>query len=305
MTTSQARILVVEDQKPMMDLLLAYLHVAGYKTESAADGVIAWDILQNTDDPFDVVLLDRRMPNMNGMELMALLKEDAALKNTPVIMQTAADSVKDITEGIEAGVYYYLTKPIDREILISTIAAAALEASHFRKLKEELDKPSKALSLMTSAIFHFRTLDEADDLLVALVKACPDLESLMVGLSELLINAIEHGNLGITHDEKKHLLAENRWTEKIGELLNLPENADKFASIQFERNREKVTFTIEDKGAGFDWQKYMDFDPKRMFDANGRGIAIAGNISFDELKYNDRGNQVTATINLSQKETAS
>lgn len=228
---NQPRILVVEDQKPMMDLLVAYLHVAGYATVSAADGEIAWEILQNSDEAFDVILLDRRMPNMNGMELLALVKNDAALKNIPVIMQTAADSPKDITEGIEAGVYYYLTKPIDREILISTIAAAMLEASHFKNLKEELEKPSKALSLMSSAVFQFRTLAEADDLLVTLVRACPDLESLMVGLSELLINAVEHGNLGITHEEKKIFLAENRWTEEIDTRLNLPENRDKFASI--------------------------------------------------------------------------
>jgi phosphoserine phosphatase RsbU/P len=303
MSANSPRILVVEDQKPMMDLLVAYLQVANYASVCAGDGAIAWDILQNTDDEFDVILLDRRMPNMNGMELMALLKNDAVLKNIPVIMQTAADSAKDVAEGIDAGVYYYLTKPIDQKMLLSTLAAAVSERTHYKDLREELEKPSIAMSLMSTADFQFRTLQEADALLVTLVHACPEAESLMVGLSELLVNAIEHGNLGITHDEKKNILAEGRWTEKIDELLALPENQKKFATVHFERDDDKITFTIADEGKGFDWQKYIEFDPARMFDANGRGIAIAHNISFDELTYNDAGNQVTATINLDNKTT--
>lgn len=301
-THNPARILVVEDQKPMMDLLVAYLQVAHYSTAGAADGQIAFDILRETPHEFDVILLDRRMPNMNGMELMALLKDDDVLKNIPVIMQTASDSTKDIAEGIDAGVYYYLTKPIDREMLLSTVGAAVAESAHYKSLRAELDKPSIALALMSTASFRFRTLKEADALLVTLVQACPEFESLMVGLSELMINAVEHGNLGITYEDKKILRAENRWNEKIDELLALPENLDKFATVNFERNENKINFIIKDKGKGFDWQAYMDFDPKRMLDANGRGVAIANNISFDELIYNDAGNQVTATINL-DKET--
>jgi hypothetical protein len=54
--------------------------------------------------------------------------------------------------------------------------------------------------------------------------------------------------------------------------------------------------TIQDEGDGFDWQKYLDFDPERAFDPHGRGIAMARMMSFDALEYQGKGNTVVLKI---------
>ncbi|HBT43645.1 MAG TPA: response regulator receiver protein, partial [Rhodospirillaceae bacterium] len=59
------------------------------------------------------------MPEMDGMEVLAKIKGDPDLKAIPVIMQTAMDLEAEIVDGIEAGVYYYLTKPYDVDVLVS------------------------------------------------------------------------------------------------------------------------------------------------------------------------------------------
>ncbi len=67
-------------------------------------------------------------------------------------------------------------------------------------------------------------------------------------------------------------------------------------AVSFRRGAGLVTVTIEDEGAGFDWRAFVDYDPLRAFDPNGRGIAIARAMSFDRVAYNERGNRVTVEV---------
>ena len=117
-----------------------------------------------------------------------------------------------------------------------------------------------------------------------------------MGLSELLINAIEHGNLGISYAHKNLLKREGSWEAEITRRLSLPEYSGKKATVHFQRRNGLITFTITDQGQGFDWKKYLDFDPERAFDPNGRGIAMAGKIAFSRIEYQGTGNQVIATV---------
>ena len=55
-------------------------------------------------------------------------------------------------------------------------------------------------------------------------------------------------------------------------------------------------FIVRDEGAGFDWQRYLDFAPDRAFDPNGRGIAMARRMSFAQLEYRGCGNEVVAIV---------
>jgi anti-sigma regulatory factor (Ser/Thr protein kinase) len=58
----------------------------------------------------------------------------------------------------------------------------------------------------------------------------------------------------------------------------------------------RIVFSIVDEGQGFDWRNYLDLDPRRAFDPNGRGIAMARSLSFESMEYNERGNEVRVTI---------
>lgn len=295
--------LIVDDNRLNRELLAGQLGAVGYETATANDGVEAWDYLRTAGQQVDVVLLDRRMPNMDGMEVLARMKADAELSAIPVIMQTAADSQQEIVEGIKAGVFYYLTKPFEPAVLLSITAAAVQDYERFKRLRRDVEQRANALSLMQSSVFRFRSMKQGTDLAAVLAAACPNPRKRVIGLSELLANAVEHGNLAISYEEKTLLIAERRMEDEVRRRLEAPEYRDRFVEVLFDRSDRAISITVRDQGAGFDWRKYLEMDPRRVFDSHGRGIALARTMSFDALEYRGRGNEVVATVNINPAET--
>src|SRR3569623_1379574 len=114
------RVLVVEDEPTTVAILTAYMRKAGHQIEQAADGAAALETLER-DNAFDVVVTDRRMPRMDGLDLFRRAMADPKLRGIPFIMQTAATAPDEVVEGIQAGGYYYLTKPYHEETLITLV----------------------------------------------------------------------------------------------------------------------------------------------------------------------------------------
>jgi CheY-like chemotaxis protein len=293
-------ILIVDDEPLNRDIIEHYLEDEGYELSHASDGNEALEILNTSPEIIDVVLLDRMMPNISGIEVLNIMKNDASLSNIPVILQTARSTKEDIKEGIDAGAYFYLTKPFEEHMLLSMVRSAIEERNNYLNLKKSLDDGVSSLSMMKHGLFKFRTLDEASTLSMYLAKTCPNPKKTILGLSELFLNAIEHGNLGITYDEKTTLNMENRWVEEVERRLSLAENKNKYVEVVFDRHEHEITIKITDQGDGFDWKEYMDFSPERVFDNHGRGIASSKILSLDDLTYNEAGNVVTANISLNE-----
>jgi len=291
-------VLVVDDHALDRKLLSAYLQPEGYLIETAVDGVEAWERLLSDPDRFDVVLLDRSMPRMNGLALLARLKDDERLHMLPVILQTAATKREQVIEGIRAGAYYYLTKPYDVDMLLSAVRTAIEDYRGYRDLQEQVRKGVDGLRLVRQATFTFQTVAQARDLGALLANACPNPSATVVGLTELLVNAVEHGNLGITYEEKSKLHAHGDWVAEVERRLALPQNAAKLAAVTFERLDGRIEICIRDEGDGFDWQRYLHVDPNRAFDTHGRGIAMANRLSFNHLEYRGCGNEVVGTIEV-------
>ena len=114
--------------------------------------------------------------------------------------------------------------------------------------------PSAALACLSEGVFRVRTLDEARDTASMLAHLCPLPEVVAFGLTELMINAVEHGNLGITFEEKSALCREDRWQSEVEERLELPGNRQKRVEIRVRRIAGSVEFVIADDGRGFDWR---------------------------------------------------
>ena len=295
---SHPLILVVDDEPLNLEIIAEFLEGDAYRLRFAATGEEAWNLLDQPDSDFNLVVLDRMMPGMNGIELLKRIKADARLSHLPVIMQTAAAAPDQVREGLAAGAYYYLTKPYDPEAL-QTIVRAALDDAHNRAALEESGRAQiHALKWLTDAGFAFRTLEEAREVGIFLSGLCPVPDVAVIGLVELLVNAVEHGNLGMSYAEKTRTRQEGIWEQEIQRRLELPEYRERQAEARLGRLPDAVRFTIRDGGAGFDWRKFLDFDPSRAFDPNGRGIAMARHMSFTELEYQGCGNVVVATIRL-------
>jgi anti-sigma regulatory factor (Ser/Thr protein kinase) len=141
-----------------------------------------------------------------------------------------------------------------------------------------------------------RTLEEAESLPSFLANCFPDSDRALTGISELLINGVEHGNLGISYDDKTRLMDENSWRQEVDRRLTLPEYADKQITVIFEKKGDTYYLQVTDQGEGFNWKSFLEFDPSRASHNHGRGIAMANMIAFDRLVYNEKGNQVTAIM---------
>ena len=114
-------------------------------------------------------------------------------------------------------------------------------------------------------------------------------------ISELLINAIEHGNLDITYEDKLLKLQDDVYFDYMTQKINKNDNKDKKIKVEFMVNSERIVIKISDQGKGFDHKKYLSRSAEQITEESllqhGRGILLARQI-FDEIKYNDKGNQV-------------
>ncbi len=216
--------------------------------------------------------------------------------NIPIIMETAADDVESIHQGLQAGAYYYLTKPLQPRLLLAVVGAALVHYRQFIETNTRVHDTSNTLAYLETGTFHFRTLADARVLAYSLAHCCPNPAVAAVGLLELLVNAVEHGNLGISYEEKTRLVLDNQWVVEVERRLSLPQHSERYATITLTRDKKFLTLTIEDQGAGFDWQQYLEFDTKRAFDPNGRGIALARKAVFESVEYQGKGNRVVVTI---------
>lgn len=139
-----ARMLVVDDNEMNRDVLTRRLQRCGHAVEAVADGELALARLRG--QAFDLVLLDVMMPGIDGYEVLARIKEDAALRHLPVIMITALGEADSVIRCIELGADDYLTKPFNPLILQARVDASLLkkrahdgELRHLRDMEREFE----------------------------------------------------------------------------------------------------------------------------------------------------------------------
>jgi CheY-like chemotaxis protein len=299
MEKKSIELLVVDDEAFNRDLLQELLGNAGYSVVLAEDGEVAWEILAGGQHNFSAILLDRMMPRLDGMGLLARIKADSKYIDLPVIFQTAIDRPADIAEGIKAGAFYYLVKPINDSVLFA-IVQSAVSTFHLSCDMRQMANLEQSLlaGMLVKGEFHLRTLPEVRTLASALSVYYPHPQRVFLGISELLINALEHGNLGISYKEKSSLLQEGKWEREVERRLAQPEHAHKKVEVSLEHRPQELLLTIRDCGEGFDSAKYMDMSPDRAFDPNGRGIVMSRISSFDSLEYIGKGNELVAVVKL-------
>lgn len=290
------KLLIVDDDEFICQVNQEILTEEGYQVRLAEDGLVAWQMIENEPDQFDLILLDKNMPRLDGMGFLKRLKSDARARDVPVIMLTGDNRQQDVVEGLNAGAYYYLTKPSPREMLKQVVRNALDDLLQKRELNALIGQHAMGLRSMTRAEFTLRTIEEAKSLAIVLADASRDPSRTVNGYSELLLNAIEHGNLGITYEEKSRLLREGNWVEEIERRQRLPLYSERKVFVLLSRLGNAYTVTITDEGDGFDWSKYLEFDAIRAYDLHGRGIAMSKAFSFDDMRYSGCGNTVTTTV---------
>lgn len=286
-------ILAVDDDATSLFLIEQQLIDLGYEPVCATSGAEALSALRRDPDRFGAVILDRMMPEMDGIEVARELRIDGLSDLIQIIMLSGADSQEEVRDGLDAGVFYYLTKPTKAGLLKSVLAAALKQGARNRAFAGDAIDP-RSLGALDAAQFRFRTLEEADALTSLIAKIFPDPERAATGVGALLVNAVEHGLAKIGFEKKGELLAAGELAAEVERRLSAPDCADRFATAKIARKENGVYLVVTDPGEGFAWRAYLTPDQSRAASSHGRGVAQANVRSFDRLAYNEAGNQAVA-----------
>ena len=125
---SGRKILIVEDESDVTDLLVLNLRKAGFNTTAAADGAIG--LQKARDERPDFIILDLMLPKMSGLEVCRILKADTATSHIPILMLTAKAEEIDRIVGLEFGADDYVTKPFSVFELMARIKSMLRRVAH-------------------------------------------------------------------------------------------------------------------------------------------------------------------------------
>ncbi|MDY6863558.1 MAG: adenylate/guanylate cyclase domain-containing protein [Thermodesulfobacteriota bacterium] len=160
-SAQHSRILVVDDNIQNVELLDAYLGVAGYEVIKAYNGEEALEMVKK-ENPH-LILLDIMMPKLNGYEVCRILKDDEKTRFTPIVMITALTELEDKIKGLEIGADDFLTKPFNKVELLTRVKSLL----RLKYLRDELDRRKEEEKERMKEIFKTYMSDEIADLVLS------------------------------------------------------------------------------------------------------------------------------------------
>lgn len=234
-------------------------------------------------------------------DLVAEFRERDDFLATPIILVQQPPSGRDECQ-IPAELTSEALRILRPDALAETLSEALEAAIRTHELMSCLVELAETGDCTTfpsvSGELEFKTIDQAHMLATVVSAICPDPSCAVMGLTELMINAIEHGNLEISFEEKTELLRSGSWAEEVQRRQVDPRYQDRHAKLMLEIEDRHLRLRIQDQGSGFDAQRYLVMEPARLHDLHGRGIALANSLGFDKLEYIGCGNQVDIAIKL-------
>lgn len=246
-----------------------------------------------TSQAVDLVLTDLVMPDMDGLELLAEVRQRYPL--VPVVLMTAQGNEELAVRALRAGAASYIPKSILGRELAKTV----------RKVLDVSQENRSRTLLMRSMVHSESTfqLGNDDTLIGPLVNhlqhnltvmgLCSESDTMRVGvaLEEALTNAIHHGNLEADSELRDADL--NGYHQLLAQRRAQRPYCDRQVRLSANYNRKRARFVVSDEGPGFDPDSLPDpTDPANLARPYGRGVLLIRTF-MDEVAYNEVGNQVT------------
>ena len=188
------RILIVDDERPILMTLEALLSRHGYQTETATTATLGLRAMKT--NPAALVLLDLQLPDADGLETLERLKKDFG--DSQVIILTAHDSLNNAIESIKRGAFHFISKPYAPEELLSLVEQALekrsllQETQALRKKAEQLEKRLELAETRLAPVFKSKVMQEMEELIGAMAPS--DANVLITGESgvgkEVVANVI-------------------------------------------------------------------------------------------------------------------
>jgi CheY-like chemotaxis protein len=288
-----ASVLVVDDST--LDRYLAGALIqehAGWEAVYAEDGRQALDMLKA--HPADLVVTDLQMPELNGLELVEAVQRD--FPSIPVILMTAHGSEEIAVAALKKGAASYVPKrnlAHDLARTVEKILQVALAGRNQQIVLDCLDQTDFHFVLANDTARIGPIIAHVQDQMVQM-KLIDKTGIIRVGtaLHEVLINAIEHGNLEMASE-----LRENGDRSAYRELLDqrrrLLPYRDRRVRVHARFSRSEAVCVVTDEGPGFDPTRLPDpTDPANLEKPGGRGLFLIRTF-MDEVRFNTAGNEIT------------
>ncbi|MBI2191742.1 MAG: response regulator [Planctomycetes bacterium] len=285
------KVLVIDDEAVVRDTLGTFLRHRGYRVATAPDGLKGLELFRQ--DRPSIVFTDLRMPGSDGLDF--LRKAMRIDPHAHIIFITGHGEEKDILDALHSGARNFFRKPLNFQEVIEALSALesrvmAEEGTRFEYafvvsqdealvIPNDLSVVSGVVNHITANLPHF--FDEQT------------VHGIQGALIEMIVNAIEHGNLGISYEEKTRALENEKLADLISTKSQQPLLASRRVHIHYLFNAEEVRYTIEDEGDGFNIHDVPDpGHPDNLWLGHGRGILMTRAL-MDEVHYNEKGNRVT------------
>lgn len=288
------KILIVDDEPGTLEYLALMADRAGHEVRTALDGDAGLRLFREFNP--DLVMTDLQMPGLSGIELLEAIRRES--RRVIVIIITGHGDERSATEALRLHANDYLNKPVrprQMEALLRKYASIVESSQIAHRL------PAMVAERAMTIQFESRVelVPEIADYL--LNEAGPLLDEddrlgVHLGLNELMMNAVEHGNLNISAEDKTAAMSEGHQglVRLYENRLADPRLAARRVTVQFTMRDGKCEWLITDEGDGFDYNGVSD--PTRtagLASLTGRGIYLS-RFQFDEVEFIGQGNQVRA-----------
>ncbi|MGB0759472.1 MAG: response regulator [Rubripirellula sp.] len=289
-----SHILVVDDSPTQLQQIQFLLEREGFVVQSAEDGVQAMAAIENN-MPM-LVVTDLQMPEMNGLELVASVKQ--TIPSLPVILTTSQGNEKIASQALKAGAASYVPKrelnetliPVLQQVMavnkaaqaVPAVSQNAVESTITLEVTNDEGQIPDIISRLELPMVELDLFDEGERMQIAMA------------LDEALLNAMIHGNLEVSSELRQNDDGAP-YVNMIAQRKEETPYKDRKVTIKLEATNEQVTFTIRDDGPGFDAAALRDpTDPENIERAGGRGLLLI-NAFMDEVSHNEVGNEIRMT----------
>jgi CheY-like chemotaxis protein len=292
-----ATILVVDDSALDRRLAGGLLEEqAGWKIQYAENGAEALERVDS--DPPDLILTDLQMPVMDGLQLVAAIKERYPL--VPVILMTAKGSETIAMQALRAGAASYTPKRKLADDLVETVRGVLSLASQQRdraQLMEYQTSSAVSFALENDAALIAPLINMVQERVIHAGLHDPSEQIRMaIALEEALVNAVFHGNLEISSELRES--EDNAYYKLAEERRGQSPYRERRLYLEARRSADELALVVRDDGPGYDPAILPDpRDPANLERASGRGLLLIRTF-MDDVRHNDKGNEITMVKRL-------
>lgn len=285
-----ARLVVVEDSPSQARMIRGLLEPAGHEVRIATDGVDGLRVAEEFSP--EVVITDLQMPQMNGLELVEVLRRRHPA--TPVVLMTAFGSEDIAADALKRGAANYVPKKELAAVLLSTVenllavTRSPQPNSPYRCLQhlEAVFLLGNDPVLVPDLIGHIQNV-------LTQVQRYDDNTMMRLGiaLNEAIVNAIFHGNLELDSSLRE---GDGRRFDVLAEQRRgLEPYASRQVAVSARVSQTEAVIAVRDEGPGFDRALVPDpTEPSNLERLSGRGLFLIQTF-LDEVRFNSRGNEIT------------